>query len=282
MAIDRIGAFTVLAKLGEGAHSTILRIRRNDDAREYALKVVNLDTADDHKFLEQAKLEFRISEMLSHPNLIKVLCFEVEKNWFFQVKKAKLLTEFVNGNTLDNTRIPHRAKFLRIFAQVAAGLAHMHHRGVFHADLKPNNILVGRGGVKIIDYGLSWIRGEPKDRVQGTPEYMAPETATHKLVNERTDIFNFGAAMYRTLTFELPPSVMPELGVPITEKMYKGMFRPVNELAPTAPAPLCNLIHKCMAYNARQRPESIAKVQGVLDRMADAEEATLEPDQLEG
>ena len=50
--------------------------------------------------------------------------------------------------------------------------------GVFHADLKPNNVLYGkRGEVKIIDYGLAWIKGEPKDRVQGTPEYMAPETA---------------------------------------------------------------------------------------------------------
>lgn len=281
MSIERIGAFTVIGKLGEGAQSTVLRIRRAEDGREYAIKIVNIDGPEDTKFLDQAKHEHRISEMLSHPNLIKVLCFELEKNWLFKVKKAKILCEFVNGDTLDNARITNRAKLLRIFEKVAAGLAHMHHRGVFHADLKPNNILVGRGGVKVIDFGLAWIRGEPKNRVQGTPEYMAPETATHKLVNERTDIFNFGATLYRMLTFELPPSVMPELGVPITEKMYKGMFRPVNELAPTTPSQLCNLVHKCMAFNARQRPESIAQVQGVLDRMADEEEAKLDPEEHE-
>ena len=72
-----------------------------------------------------------------------------------------------------------------------------------------------------------------------------------------------------------------EMGVPITEKMYKGMFKPVNELAPTTPEKLRNLVHKCMAFNARQRPESIAQVQGVLDRMADEEEAKLEPEELE-
>jgi serine/threonine protein kinase len=282
MSIDKIGAFTVLGKLGEGAHSSIMRIRRTEDGREYALKVVNLDTADDNKFLEQAKHEYRVGQMLSHPNLIKVHAFETEKNWFFQVKKAKLLVEFANGETLDRAKMPQRAKLLRVLEKVAAGLAHMHHRGVFHADLKPNNIMAGRGGlVKIIDYGLAWIKGEPKDRVQGTPEYMAPETASHKLINERTDIFNFGATMYRLVTFELPPSVVPELGVPMTEKMYKGLFRPVNELAPATPAPLCDLIHKCMAYNARKRPESIAEVQGILDRMADAEEAKLDPDELE-
>ena len=53
----------------------------------------------------------------------------------------------------------------------------MHKQGVFHADLKPNNLIHDRGTqVKVIDYGLAWIKGEAKDRVQGTPEYMAPET----------------------------------------------------------------------------------------------------------
>ena len=60
--------------------------------------------------------------------------------------------------------------------------------------------------MKVIDYGLAWIKGEPKDRVQGTPEYMAPETVEHKLINERTDIYNFGATMYRLVTLQLPPS----------------------------------------------------------------------------
>ena len=77
--------------------------------------------------------------------------------------------------------------------------------------MKPNNILLSRSAdVKIIDYGLAWIKGEPKERVQGTPEYMAPETGRHKLINERTDIFNFGATMYRLVTFRLPPSTLAE------------------------------------------------------------------------
>jgi serine/threonine protein kinase len=155
---------------------------------------------------------------------------------------------------------------------------------VLHADLKPNNIMLGRGtNVKIIDYGLAWIKGEPKDRVQGTAEYMAPETATHKLVNERTDIYNFGATMYRLATLRLPPSVLPPMpGVEMTSKMFKSQLIPVSELNRQAPPEFCELIHRCLSFNALKRPERMSEVQGILDRLAVAEEAKLDPSEREG
>ena len=196
-AISSIGKYTILGTLGKGAHSTILHVRRAADSREYALKTVPIDGPDDNKFLDQAKHEYRVAQMLNHVNLIKVHALEVQRNWLFQVKKALVLIEYVNGKTLDAVPVP-QDQLVVVFAQIAAGLAHMHRRGVFHADLKPNNILYGkRGEVKIIDYGLAWVKGEPKDRVQGTPEYMAPETVKNKVVNERSDIYNLGATMYR-------------------------------------------------------------------------------------
>src|SRR5438270_53685 len=109
-------------------------------------------------------------------------------------------------------RIP-LPQLVQVFKAVADALVHMHRRQVYHADLKPNNILFSRAGaVKVIDYGLAWIKGEKKDRVQGTPEYMAPEQARKKVVNERTDIYNFGATMYRMVTWRLPPSAAPQEG----------------------------------------------------------------------
>ncbi len=283
MAIDKIGKFSVLATLGAGAHSSILHIRRADDGREYALKVVNIESDEEKKFLDQAEHEFRVGQMLDHPNLVKVLAFETEKNWLFKIKKAKLLVEFVKGETLDKVKLLKRHKMLRVFEQVAAGIVHMHRRNVLHADLKPSNIMLGRGTtVKVLDYGLAWIKGEPKDRVQGTPEYLAPETVSHKLVNERTDMFNFGATLYRLVTFKLPPSVMSDLaGVPMTEKMYKNIYKPVNEIVATTPAPLCSLIHKCMEFKANKRPDSFVQIQSALATMADEAESKLDPADLE-
>jgi eukaryotic-like serine/threonine-protein kinase len=285
MAIDKIGGFTVLATLGAGAHSSILHIRREEDGREYALKVVNIDAAEDKKFLDQARHEYRVGQMFSHPNLIRVYALDLEKGLFGfgAVKKAKLLLEFAKGTTLDAAKILKPAKLLRVFEKVAAALVHMHLRGVCHADLKPNNIMVGRGAaVKVLDYGLAWVKGEPKDRVQGTVEYMAPETAEHKMVNERTDIFNLGATMYRLVTLQLPPSVLaPMDGVKMSEKTYKAAYRPVTSLNPGCPPAFADLIHQCMAFKALGRPESMAVVHAELERLADAAEAKLDPAELE-
>jgi serine/threonine protein kinase len=271
MSDFRIGQFQVISTLGTGAHSTILHVRRSADSRNYALKVVPIHGKEDQKFLEQAEHEFRVAGMLDHKNLIKVYALETVKDWLFRVRKLHLLIEFVNGKTLDTCPAIPLPKLVQVFKCVADGLVHMHRRKVFHADLKPNNIMLSRSGdVKIIDYGLATIQGEGKNRIQGTPEYMAPEQVKHKMVNERTDIYNFGATMYRMVTFRLPPSVVQqEGGLPIDAKTWTRMLKPVAECNPQAPAALCNLIHHCLSFNAASRPERMSEVQSVLDRLAD-------------
>jgi serine/threonine protein kinase len=272
MSDMRIGKFQVLGQLGTGAHSTILHVRRSADSTHYALKVVPITGPQDQKFREQAEHEFRVARMFDHPNLIKVYALEAVRDWLFRVNKLHLLIEYVNGKTLDTIpRLPI-PKLVQVFEKVASGLVHMHRRGVFHADLKPNNILLSRTGeVKVIDFGLAWIRGEGKDRVQGTPEYMAPEQAKHRHVNERTDIYNLGATMYRMVTMRLPPSVAADKdsGLPIDAKAWKKLLKPVQEYAPDAPKPLCDLINKCLSFNAHDRPERASEVQGQLDHLAE-------------
>lgn len=281
--MEKIGKFHILQTLGNGAHSSILHVRRDEDAKEYALKIVTIESRDDLKYLEQAKHEFRVGQMLNHPNLVKVFCLEVESSWFSGPKKAKLLIEYVPGKTMDLLPLQRMPKLLRVFERIAAGLTHMHKQGILHADLKPNNLILGQGtNVKVLDYGLSWIKGEPKDRVQGTPEYMAPETASHKLINERTDIYNLGATMYRLVTLQLPPCAVPGPGgLPMTEKIFRGQLKPVRECNPAVPEGLADLIEQCLHYNANRRPERMSEVQGVLDQLADEAAAKCDPADLE-
>ena len=271
MATQAIGKFQVLGNLGAGAHSKILHIRCSGDGKQYALKVVPIDSKDDHKFLEQAQHEYRVGQMLSHPNLIKVYALETQRDWLFRVKKVHLLIEYVNGKTLDTVPRLSIARLVQIFAKIASGLYHMHRRGVFHADLKPNNILLSRtGDVKIIDYGLAWVKGEEKDRVQGTPEYMAPEQARQGTINEQTDLYNFGATMYRLVTWRHPPSTVPTSdSMTLSGKAFKALLKPVLEMTPTAPKTLADLIHQCLEFTPQKRPVKASDVQSVLDELAE-------------
>lgn len=269
--IDRIGKFQILSTLGTGAHSTILHVRRLADSREFALKVIPIEDSSENNFLEQACHEFRVAQMLGHPNLIKIYCLEKEKDWLFRVRKVNLLIEFVNGKTLDQIPPMPMPKLAPVAAQVAAGLVHMHRRGVFHADLKPNNIMMGkRGEVKIIDYGLAWIKGETKDRLQGTPEYMAPETVRGKIINEQTDIYNYGATFYRMVTLKLPPSMaVVQDSLRVNQKAWKSLFQPIQELNKNVPENLCDLIHRCLAYKPDQRPERMSDVYQEMKQISD-------------
>ncbi len=270
MSFGPIGKFQVLATLGTGAHSTILHVRRKRDSKQYALKVVPIDGEEDKKFLEQAEHEYRVAQMVDHPNLIKVHAYEAERGWSLRVRKVHLLIEYVNGKTLDTMRMLALPHLIQVFDKVASGLVHMHRRAVCHADLKPNNIMLGRNGdVKIIDYGLAWIKGEDKGRVQGTLEYMAPEQAARRRVNEATDIYNFGATMYRLVTWRHPPSQVPQGGIPLTSKTWVKLLKPVQEWKPDTPPELCDLIHRCLEFHPAKRPERVGAIKAELEELAE-------------
>jgi serine/threonine protein kinase len=267
-----IGKFQVLGTLGSGAHSTILQIRRNADSKQYALKVVPVDGPEDQKYVDQAEHEFRVASMLDHPNLLKFYALEKVKDWFFRLRKVHLLSEFVNGKTLDTCPRLTIPRLVQVFKAVADGMVHMHRRQICHGDLKPNNILLGRNGVvKIIDFGLARIKGETVTRIQGTPEYMAPEQVKHSMINERTDIYNFGGTMYRLVSWKLPPPVVSEEdgNMPLDAKTWARIYKPVEELQPKTPPALAALINQCLSYEAVRRPERMSEVQNTLDRLCD-------------
>lgn len=281
---EKIGPFSVVAHLGEGAHSTIMHIRRNSDGRQFALKIVKIEDDEAIKFLEQAEHEFNVAQKLDHPNLIKIYALEKIKSFGIfggKVKEVRQLIEFVNGKTLDNFKIIPIGILLQIFRDVAAGLVMMHRRNIYHGDLKPNNIMLSKSGnVKIIDYGLAWIKGQDKQRIQGTPEYMAPEQVK-KVVNEKTDIFNFGATMYRLLTWHyIPQAIAPgQNSMPLDEETWKRNFKPVLERNPKCPKSLAKLVEHCLAFRPAYRPETMSEVHDELAAMV-AKYVKAEDDQL--
>jgi serine/threonine protein kinase len=253
-----IGKVQILSELGTGAGSHVFHVRRRKDGRDYALKVVAVSEAKGRSFLDQVRNEFRVGQMLDHPNLMKVHALDIETDWLFRPQRAMLLAELIRGRTLDYLPPMPPSRLAAAFAQVADAVGHMHDRGLIHADLKPNNLILGRQGVKVIDFGLAFAEGKPKHRARGTPEYMAPETKARTHLDRRTDVFNLGATLYYLLTHRRLPAT--QLGLILDEGAYHRQLVPVAALNPAVPSGLCDAVHRCIEYDPDRRPQTMTEV----------------------
>jgi eukaryotic-like serine/threonine-protein kinase len=263
----KIGKVSVLEEIGKGAGSRVYRVRRNEDSREYALKVVPYDNERAQRYLEQVQNEYRIGNRLDHPNIVEIYCLEIEKGWFSGPKKANLLTQFVPGRTMDRLPLLPMPRLLRIFERIASAVAHMHARQVIHADLKPSNLILGiEADVKVIDLGIAQLRGEQRSRIHATREFMAPETLAHKMINERTDIYNFGATMFRLATLQSTPPVLSV--VKKGEREFERRYKAANILNPRVPIDLSELIGDCLNFQPDLRPANMNEVLSTLARLA--------------
>ena len=254
--------YRVVNELGEGAGSKIFLISdKSAGGKRYALKIIRKQEPEDEIYIQQAKTEFEASQKLNHPTIAKIYDFRQRKSWF-KVTGAELLMEYVDGKSLDEVEAPEMGQLVLIFGQAASALSHMHRRGVFHGDLKPHNIMLSKNGqVKLIDFGTAWIRGQAKDRIQGTPQFMAPEQAIEKVVDEKTDIYNFGATMYRMFTGRFVQGAIPKPGD------ERKVTLP-SKLNPRIPADLNTLIVACLHSDPGKRPSGMFEVRDQLSKIA--------------
>ncbi len=258
--------YRVVGPLGTGAGSTILQIAdRKRGGERFALKVVKWQDADDDIYIAQAQTEFEVAKKLNHPSIAQIFDCRLKRTLLFKVTGVELLMEFVDGKTLDELESPTIAQLVLIFNQVADALVHMHRRGVFHGDLKPSNIMVTKDGrVKLIDFGTAWLKGQSKGRIQGTPQYMAPEQMTMKVVDARTDVYNFGATMYRMFTGNY---ANPGGNVPVGVNSKVKLQAP-SAANPNIPKKLNDVILACLILNPDRRPAEMFDVQRKLAEIA--------------
>ncbi len=258
-----VPGYNVVQILGSGARSTIWQIRDPGENRDYALKrVVKRDNSDD-RFFEQVINEYRIGSRLDHPSIRKIYKIRKIRKWL-KVREMHLIMEFCRGESLQGDRPESLHRTLRIFSRVAAALAYMNARGYVHADMKPSNIIVaGDGTVKIVDLGQACTIGTVKQRIQGTPDFIAPEQVNRQPLDARTDVFNFGASLYWTLTGQAIPTAMPKKGeVTLRHEMN---VTPPEKINPNVTPPLSKLITDCIEFNQSRRPASMKETASRLD-----------------
>lgn len=251
-----------MKEIGRGAASIIYLVQDPKSKQIWAMKHVEKNDPKDQRFLDQAEMEYKIANQFDHPSIRKIDKIIKRKVNLVNVKDLYLVMEFVDG--ISEEKQPPRTfeKAVDIFHQVAEALAHMHDRGYVHADMKPNNIMVMDGVAKIIDLGQSCKIGTVKERIQGTPDYIAPEQVHRRAITPKTDTYNLGATMYWTLTRKAIPTALAQ-GDSLVGSLDDHMIEkptPANELNPRIHPRLNELIMQCVEVDPEKRPDSMHNV----------------------
>lgn len=258
-ALQRIGRFDTLRVLGYGAHSTIYAVQDSRDNRLYALKHVIGKDKESERFLRQAINEYEVGRRVQHPVLRR--CFELKRRReLLKVTEVLLLMELVEGRTLLDYR-PHRLyELVEIFSIVADALHALHETGYLHADMKPGNIMLTREeAVKVIDYGQSCRVGTVKKRIQGTPDYIAPEQVRRRELTPQTDVFNLAATLYWCLTNQYASTMISHDGEEPRVRRSSEIKPPI-EVCRELPLALNQLVMQCLRTRPQERPADMREV----------------------
>jgi serine/threonine protein kinase len=199
----KIGRYKIVSELGRGAMGVVYKAEDPSLDRTVALKTISLSEAENAKdFKKRFFLEAKAAGKLTHPNIVTIHDFGEEDDF------AYMAMEILDGTEL-RTRMRvgeiSTVDAVDIALQVAEGLAFAHEHGVVHRDIKPGNImLLERGAVKIMDFGIARMRSADHKTstgmVLGTPRYMSPEQITGQPVDARSDIFSLGIVLHEMLS----------------------------------------------------------------------------------
>ena len=258
---SELPGYCITRQIGVGARSKISLATELSTGKTFAVKYVERESSEDDPFVGQVETEFEVSSNVSHPCLRQSFHIHRERK-LLQTRRIWLVMEYIDGLNLEKAR-PNRLKtFLSLFRKVAQGLNAMHEAGFVHTDIKPTNIMIARGAaVKIIDFGQSCPIHHRKERIQGTPDYIAPEQVRRLTLDRRTDVFNLGATMYWVLTSEKYPTAIrgTDARGGINIITADKPIAPI-ELNDKIPLSLSKLIMECCRHNPHERPADMKQV----------------------
>lgn len=262
--------FDGLKKIGVGARSIIMKARCRKTDKILAVKLVTTLEPRDRKYLRHLQNEYKILNYLQegklvgspHPNIVVPHSIHKIGN-LIRTHSMYFIMEFVPGSNLCQRADYSLADLVHIFIQVGDGLRFMHANGYVHGDMKPENVVVGEDlRAKLVDFGFSCPLHTKLSGAKGTRDYIAPEQVSGGLLTEMTDIYNFGASLYRIVTGTPLPALMPghkdDGAVFISGAKVEA--KPVHELDPNVPRTLSDIIMHCCERKPARRPKSMREV----------------------
>jgi serine/threonine-protein kinase len=264
------GRYELEEVIGRGGMGTVYRARDRVLGREVAVKLLpEALAAADPVRLARFEREARATASLSHRGVVAVYDAGVDDSTRY------IVMELVTGRDLAAVMReqaplePGRAA--EIAAEIAEALAAAHAAGVIHRDVKPANVMIARDGrARLLDFGVARSTGSTQltqvSSILGTASYMAPEQASGKRADERSDIYSLGCLLYAMLTGR--PPFTGDTAAAIAHQQIDRAPSPARKLNPSVPADLDALLLTMLAKEPKSRPASAAELALSLRRTA--------------
>jgi eukaryotic-like serine/threonine-protein kinase len=258
--------YEIICILGEGGMGAVYKAKDLELKRVVALKVIRPDLAADPDIIERFKQELILARQVTHRNVIRIYDLGEAEGFKF------ITMEFVEGKDLRSV-LRERGKLppgeaVDIIHQATLALDAAHKEDVIHRDLKPQNIMCDKSGrVLVMDFGLARsIQGGGMTQtgaLVGTLEYMSPEQALAKDLDQRSDLFTLGLILYELLAGVAP--FKAESAVASLIKRNSERAVPVSDYDGTIPRALSNIVSKCLERDPNLRYQSAAELLRDLD-----------------
>ena len=263
---EKIGRYRVVGRLGKGAMGVVFSAYDDVMERSVAIKMMMADVQDDPETSARFFREAHAAGQLVHRNIITIFDLGDEDG------RPYIVMELLEGQMLgDYLKRPEGVQLedrISLMLQVCDGLRLAHAKGIFHRDIKPGNLHVtAAGDLKILDFGIARLATSSMTMsglIVGTPDYMSPEQACGREVDQRSDIFSAGAVFYLMVTGRKPFAAQ---GLPaVLMKVQNEDPLPIRETE--APPALAAAIMKAMAKDPAARYQSAPELIADLNRVS--------------
>ena len=283
----KLGRYEILSLLGEGGMGEVYRARDVKLKREVAVKVLPAAFSADTDRLRRFEQEAQAAGSLNHPNILAV--YDVGSHEGAPYVVAELLEGETLREMLATGPLPQR-KAISYATMLAHGLAAAHERGIIHRDLKPDNIFITKDDrVKILDFGLAKLLPPTGDEVvrsdvetikahtsagtvMGTAGYMSPEQVRGQPVDQRSDIFSFGAVLYETISGRR--AFHGDSAVESLNAILKEEPQDLSETNTRINPQLTNIVWRCLEKKPERRFHSAHDLSFALEALASSSDSS--------
>ncbi len=259
--------YEVVEQVGTGGMATVYLGHDSVLKRDVAIKVLHPHLASRDDARKRFNREAQAIARLHHTNIVDVFDFSGGED-----DEAYLVTEFVQGETLTGFCKSHGPFLPQSAALIgfAAGsaLAHAHVTGVIHRDIKPDNLMISKGGkIKLMDFGIATAidleQMTATGAILGSPAHMAPEQIDGQEIDARVDVFAFGTLLYYLVTGRLP--FMASNPHALFRLILECQYEPAGHFNPAIDRRFEKIISTCLTRDREKRFSSMAAVQDALE-----------------